>query len=116
MWCRSITDPSNLLKICQNWGYSLQGVWWIFKNVPKEKNHVMDWQISRGELIMCYQMQRPFGATLEVSSGSGKKKNIRHCEKVQDQAEGRKDVSKHQIVSVSVGCPCSGKNWKHSAL
>lgn len=48
----------------------------IFKafKVPRRKNSVMVWQVLQRELIMCYQMQGLFGATLGVPSGSGKKK------------------------------------------
>lgn len=49
----------------------------IFKafKVPRRKNSVMVWQVLQRELIMCYQTQGLFGATLGVSSGSGKKKS-----------------------------------------
>lgn len=47
-----------------------------FKKVPRRKNRVMIWQVSQGELIMCYKMQGPFGTSLGLQSGSGKKEKV----------------------------------------
>lgn len=48
----------------------------IFKKVSRRKNNMMVWQVTQRELIICYQMQRPFCTTLGIPSGSGKKKVI----------------------------------------
>lgn len=96
----------------------------IFKKVPRRKNNVMVWQVTQRKLVIFYQMQEPFGTTMGISSGSGKKKcdyqiTAEVSQKFWEKAKagtGKARCFKTLIPLCLCWILCSKENKKHSAL
>lgn len=94
----------------------------IFKKVSRRKNNVMVWQVTQKELIICYQMQRPFGTTLWISPESVEKCDYQITAEVSqkfwEEAKAGRGKERHfkTLNSLSLSHLCSNEYKKHSAL